>query len=52
MLKVSDDGYGGNWCQHPDPKKKGEYVESTIGKGEFPNWCPLKKEPITITLEQ
>jgi hypothetical protein len=46
------------WCKHPAnyPEKRLESHYSYEPDGEIPvpvdpDWCPLKKEPITITLK-
>lgn len=41
-------------CGHPYFDKNIQYIsydDSDLRKGLSPEWCPLKKEPITITIK-
>ena len=52
------DGFSDSECRHPKIHSK-ELTELIDGvthtfeeDGESPDWCPIKKEPITISIKQ
>lgn len=49
MFASHFDGWGGCHCNHPETA--GDDLESFKTDYGFPDWCPLKKEEITIKLK-
>ena len=48
MFASHYDGLGGAHCNHPETEG---YDLDTDNDKTIPDWCPLKKEDITITIK-
>ncbi len=51
MMASHFDGWGGAHCNHPETEGD-DLDEVTMKENETPDWCPLKKEPITIEFKK
>ncbi len=41
-----------NVCSHPEHEEPKEVATKIYANGITPSWCPLKKEPITIEIDE